>query len=61
MNRHHGIIGIKNHVYLLNEFHYPILQMINPEDISILEKDISLIRREMEEKTGFFGLLKYIL
>lgn len=60
MNQHHGLIGIKNHVYLFSEFREPFLQIINPKNADIIEEDISLIRREMQEKDGFFGLLKYI-
>jgi hypothetical protein len=60
MDKHHGIIGIKNHVYLLNEFQDPILQIINPKDNKIIKNNIYLIRREMQEEDGFFGLLEYI-
>jgi hypothetical protein len=60
MNQYHGIVGINHHVYLLEEFKDPILQMIDPKAIKIIEKNILLVRREMEEKDGFFGLLKYI-
>jgi len=61
MNNYHGVIGIKTHTYLLNEFKDPLLTIIDPQNSSLINSDIFLIRGEMEKKGGFFGLLKYIL
>jgi hypothetical protein len=60
MNNHEGILGINNHVYLLNEFKDPILTITNPKDAKQMNTDIYFITKEMHEKGGFFGLLKYI-
>lgn len=60
MNEHDGIIGINNHVYILDEFKDPLLKTIDPKDANIVEKNIYSLMREMHDKFGFFGLLKYI-
>jgi hypothetical protein len=60
MNEHHGLIGIGHHVYLLNGFKDPLLQMTNPEDAKKTSTTLNPLRKEMQEKDGFFGLLKYI-
>ena len=61
MRDNHGIIGIKNHAYLLNNFHYPFLEIIDPQNNSVFSYKISSIKQEIENKGGLFGVLKYIL
>ncbi|MCP6727634.1 MAG: hypothetical protein KJI69_06510 [Patescibacteria group bacterium] len=60
MNEHNGILGIKNHVYLLKYFKDPKIEMINPESGKVIQTDIYQTLREMENTYGFFGLIKYI-
>ena len=60
MNENNGLIGMNNHVYLLNEFIDPLLKMTNPEDAKLMNTNLFFITKEMHEKGGFFGLLKYI-
>jgi hypothetical protein len=60
MCNENGIIGIKHHAYLVKKFERDTLTAINPEDKSEIEKEYPALLKEME-KTGFFGLIKYIL
>lgn len=61
MKDNHGIIGIKNHAYLLGNFNYPFLEIIDPQNNSVISYKISSIKQEIEKKGGLFGLLKYRL
>ena len=60
MNENEGFIGINSHIYLLTKFKDPLLNLINPLDNKPLRKNIYNTMNEMQEKYGFFGLLKYI-
>ena len=58
MNENEGFIGINSHIYLLTEFKEPLLNLINPLDNKPLIKNIYNTINEMQEKYGFFGLVK---
>jgi len=58
MKKDHGLVGINNHLYLLNDFNYPTLHLIDPSDGKIKLKDYYEMIYEMNETVGFFGLIK---
>jgi ABC-type bacteriocin/lantibiotic exporter with double-glycine peptidase domain len=54
-----GIIGVKNHVYLLGEFEDPYLILIDPSNLSKKKENLSNLMKNMRESgSGFFGLIK---
>ncbi|HTZ41732.1 MAG TPA: hypothetical protein VMC07_00800 [Candidatus Omnitrophota bacterium] len=56
MQKHDGIIGIENHVYLLETFQDPRVMLIDPKDGQEVEKNYYQLLREMKNG-GFFGLI----
>jgi len=58
MAEEHGIIGIENHLYLLEEFKDPVLTLIDPEGDAEIKRDLYDVISEMERSTGIFGLVK---
>jgi hypothetical protein len=59
MSKYNGIAGIKNHVYLVNNFNSSKVNLINPQDGKEIEIEYLTLLKEMEG-TGFFGLVKHI-
>lgn len=41
MKENHGVVGINSHAYLLNNFDYPILNLIDPETGEAVERSMS--------------------
>ena len=60
MKNNFGIIGLNNHTYFLNNFEDPKLELIDPKDEKIIEKNLYQILGEMKKTNGFFGLIKKI-
>ena len=60
MDENDGILGIKNHVYFLQRFKDPKIEMIDPETEELIQTDIYQVLRQMNDDGGFFGLIKYI-
>lgn len=60
MNQNYGIIGVNSHTYFLKNFKDPRLELIDPKDEKLIEKNLYQTLKEMEEKGGFFGLVKKI-
>jgi hypothetical protein len=60
MNENEGFIGVNNHVYLLNEFKDPLLEMIDPLNVNFIHENLYDLMGKMKKDFGFFGLLKYI-
>ena len=60
MNLNHGIIGINSHSFLLSNFRYPILELINPDGGKTLEKNLLKVLIDMKNLYGGFGLIKHI-
>lgn len=60
MENNFGMIGINNHTYFLKNFKDPRLELINPKDEMIIEKNLYQVLNEMRESNGFFGLIKKI-
>ncbi|MCD4666576.1 hypothetical protein K8R47_02085 [archaeon] len=60
MNLYDGIIGINSHVFLLNNFSDPQVEIINPKDGEISVIDFYKMLRDMSSKIGVFGLIKHI-
>ena len=58
MSRHHGIVGIKHHVYLLQRFQDPYLALIDPKTLQSSRRDLSEVLNEMHHFGGYFGLIK---
>ena len=57
--KYDGFIGIKDHVYLVNDFDDPKITITDPADVSKIEKNLYSVRKEMEESgNGYFCLLK---
>lgn len=61
MDENDGILGIKNHIYFLQRFKDPKIEMIDPETEEIIKTDIYQVLRKMNDDGGFFGLIKYEL
>ncbi len=59
MNVNEGIIGVNSHVYLLESFRYPRLEIINPEDNRIVTKDYFELVRIMDQE-DFFAMIKRV-
>ncbi|VVB83870.1 Uncharacterised protein [uncultured archaeon] len=57
--QHDGILGIKEHVYILSCFNGLKTKLINPSDGKEIEKKYPDLLIEMEP-SGFFGLIKHI-
>lgn len=60
MKLNYGFVGVNSHVYLLQDFKDPILNLIDPLDNSKKENNLYSLREEMRKKFGFFGLIKKI-
>lgn len=60
MNENDGLLGINNHIYLLENFKYPKIEMIDPKNGELIQTDIYQTIRKMESDGGFYGLIKYI-
>lgn len=56
--KNHGLVGIKDHVFLFYNFKYPELKLIDPNDKKIKTKDYSKLIKEMYNTEGFFALIK---
>jgi len=54
----HGLVGINHHIYLLYDFNYPKLDLIDPIDGKIKAKDYDKMIEEMYKTKGYFGLIK---
>jgi hypothetical protein len=59
MSKYNGIMGIKNHVYLVKNFNGSEVSLMNPFDGKGIEVEYLTLLKKMGE-TGFFGLIKYI-
>lgn len=58
--KNHGLIGIKNHSYVLSDFKYPELKLIDPNDKKIKIKNYDQMIKEMHNTEGFFTLIQRI-
>ncbi len=62
MIKNEGFIGINAHTYLLNNFNYPNVKLIDPKNCSIKEYTLSGMYKEMQnDNEGFFGLIKKLV
>jgi hypothetical protein len=60
MNENEGFVGLKDHIYLLQNFKDPSLELIDPLSNNLMHEDLCGLMDEMKKKFGFFGLVKYI-
>ena len=58
MTKNHGLLGVNNHAYLLEDFNDPELELIDPKDGSKGKKHIRDLLAEMGRSKGCFGLVK---
>ena len=58
MDEHQGILGIKPFIYILTEFRDPSIEVIEPIEGRSLSLDLYQTLKDMNERTGFFGLVK---
>ena len=59
MIKNEGFVGINSHIYLLNAFNYPDIELIDPENCLIKKYKLSALHKEMSKyNRGFFGLIK---
>lgn len=56
--KNEGFVGINSHTYLLNNFKYPELKLIDPNDKKIKIKNYDQTIKEMYNTEGFFALIK---
>lgn len=53
-----GLIGINSHVFLIADFHYPDVKLIDPLNGRIVEREFFDLTREMARNNGFYGLIR---
>lgn len=58
MNKENGFLGHHNHVYLLDEYIDPIVNLIDPSNSYSVSNELSDLMVKMMEGKGFFGLIK---
>ncbi len=62
MDANNGIIGVDTHVYLLERFRYPLVEMIDPsnkdEYNARITKNLYELVQDMEQSAGFFAVIK---
>ena len=59
MMKNEGFVGINSHTYLLENFNYPNIKLIDPENRLIKEYTLQSMYKDMQkDNEGFFGLVK---